>query len=842
MGIDQRAEGVKPPERIVRPGPRSPEPLKGRLYIALDTESTGIEADTGEVIEIAAVKFRLEPGGKARVLDRWETYVRPKNPIPYKITHLTGIKQSDVQNAPFFHQIEERLRNFLADFPIVGHSIESDVNFLARSNFEVKNLALDTFELATLMLPQLANYSLVAVAGALKINAAGSHRAMADTIMAMEVFANLAGKIEELEPDILKEINQIGNELPNWGLKQLFIEAAQNQQKGSALTLGTGGLGNLGDKLKQQLAAKSGFKAAGNLDFMLLIPHEPPKPLVPEPEINIPLESHGPRVGHIAASINQAFEEGKHLLLETPGPEKERGLGVLLAGIKKAVQEGKSIVIAVSSEAQRERLTARLLPQLETELGLLKDPKDPFEGRGKKRRASEKPLFTSVTVKPRANYLCARRWELFRKKKALTPEERKILIRILAWLPNSEVGDSAELRINNQDRLWSQVNSQKELCPENSCLEGGKCFFQRARERARGSHLIIVDQGLVLADLQGMGGTLPDYDYLIIDEAHTFEDEAGKQFGSVITPNTLFDYLDWISRPITWTLPGGFNGFIHEISNSIKENGSTATREALAGFIEQVHSQVNLTRNSTGVFLQELTNTLQQRNQETGQGDGRIKLDQRFLAGNLWNELAGPWEGFKLSWEELYYLMRDLRNECQSFSPDLESFETLKLELDYYVNSADRFLNQLTDAFEGGDYSNVHWLANHPRTGLVSVFCQPLQIGPALNKHLFSKKKSVVLASSTLTTDGDFSFIKERLGLNNYETLEMRLPPERDYSGLMMFLPTDMPEPNQPNYQKYIDQNVLELARNSTGRVLVLFSSNSALRPVSYTHLTLPTT
>ncbi len=82
MGIEQgRGAG-----RFNRPGPLPVEPPRGRIYIALDTESTGVEADSGEVIEVAAIKFRLEAGGKTKILDRWETYVKPKNPIPYKIT------------------------------------------------------------------------------------------------------------------------------------------------------------------------------------------------------------------------------------------------------------------------------------------------------------------------------------------------------------------------------------------------------------------------------------------------------------------------------------------------------------------------------------------------------------------------------------------------------------------------------------------------------------------------------------------------------------------------------------------------------------------------------------
>lgn len=827
MSLEQRRGNFRPPERSGRPESRvNQEQPRGRIYVAIDTESTGVDADSGEIIEVAAVRFRLEPGGVAHVLDRWQTYVKPRNPIPYKITHLTGIRQSDVQHAPTFGQIEERLRNFLGSFPIVGHSIESDIGFLARHNFEVKNAAIDTYELATLMLPQMGNYSLVAVAAALNVEKGEAHRAMADTLMAMHVFAGLAGRIEELPPEILREVNRIAQSLTNWPLRPLFIEAAENQRQAEEKLSGSA-FGSLGEKLKQQLAEKSGKgEDSDKFDFMFLLPQEPPEPLRPDPQ-PVPLDKYGPRVEHMARVVTEVFEKQQHLLLEVPGNERERALGFLLPAVSTALEQGKNVVIAVNSEAQRERLINRLIPELQ-EAMLVRE-----EGGGrrdKRRRTEEKLPFIATTVKPQSNYLCLRRWEIFRKTEALTPDEKKLLIKVLTWLPGTANGDSAELRITSQERLWPRFNSQQGLCPTEYCEQSRKCFFCRARERAAGAHLIIADQGLVLADLQGQAGTLPDYDYLIIDDAHHFEDEAGRQFGTVITPGSLFDFLDWISRPITWEAGGNYNGFVHNLARYFTKKTPQATKDLLQEFRNQLKAQVELARNATGVLLQELTSTLAQRNQETGQGDGRIRLDGKFRASNAWNELAGPWEAFKSQWDELYYQLRELRDECAAVEAELGDYQMLKLDLEYYVNRADTFCNSLTDAFEGGDNANVYWLASHPRTGLVSVFCQPLQVGPSLAEHLFNRKKSVALISSTLTTDGDFSFIKERLGLQNDETREVRIGPERDYSQMLLYLPTDMPEPNQPNYQKSVDQYVMELARSSKGRTMVLFSSNSALR------------
>src|ERR1041384_1616381 len=96
-----------------------------RTYIALDLEATGMQPDRDEVIEIGAIKFA---GG--RVVDRWESFVRPSQAIPYKVTQLTGIRQSDVIRARLLREIAPALLRFLGDAPIIGQSVELDMAML----------------------------------------------------------------------------------------------------------------------------------------------------------------------------------------------------------------------------------------------------------------------------------------------------------------------------------------------------------------------------------------------------------------------------------------------------------------------------------------------------------------------------------------------------------------------------------------------------------------------------------------------------------------------------------------------------------------------------------------
>src|SRR2546423_4963750 len=137
-----------------------------RTYIALDLEATGMQPERDEVIEIGAVKFSGH-----EVVGRWESFVRPSQPIPYKGTQLTGIRQSHVVRAPLLKEVASCLLRFVSDSPIIGQSVELDMAMLARGGVNMKNVQWDTFELATLLVPEAAVYNLRAVAAKLGIDA-----------------------------------------------------------------------------------------------------------------------------------------------------------------------------------------------------------------------------------------------------------------------------------------------------------------------------------------------------------------------------------------------------------------------------------------------------------------------------------------------------------------------------------------------------------------------------------------------------------------------------------------------------------------------------------------------
>jgi DNA polymerase-3 subunit epsilon/ATP-dependent DNA helicase DinG len=102
-------------------------------------------------------------------------------------------------------------------------------------------------------------------------------------------------------------------------------------------------------------------------------------------------------------------------------------------------------------------------------------------------------------------------------------------------------------------------------------------------------------------------------------------------------------------------------------------------------------------------------------------------------------------------------------------------------------------------------------------------------VGELVQRHLFNAKESVILTSATLRTEDKFDYMRERLGA--WELSEAAVGSPFDYeSSTLLYLPTDIPEPNNQGYQGTVEGALLALAQATRGRMLVLFTSYSQLK------------
>lgn len=193
--------------------------------VSLDLETTGLDPEKDKIIEFGAVKFNLENNEKESL----QFFINPGIKIPQIITHITNIKDEDLEDAPAFEEKKEEIKNFIEDSPIVGHNIKFDTNFLRQKGIELKNPEYDTHELASIIFPSLNSYSLEVLTQILNLQHKEKHRALDDAKAAADLFIKLTEEFKTLNPDLIERIKKLLNR-SQWPLKNVLLSLTANEK------------------------------------------------------------------------------------------------------------------------------------------------------------------------------------------------------------------------------------------------------------------------------------------------------------------------------------------------------------------------------------------------------------------------------------------------------------------------------------------------------------------------------------------------------------------------------------------------------------------------------------
>jgi len=195
------------------------------MFISLDLETTGFDAEKDQIIEFGAVKFDLEgPKESLQIL------IHPKREIPEIVTLITKIKDSDVADAPTFEEKKDEIEAFIGDLPIVGHNIQFDTNFLRSKGIPLKNQEYDTHILAGMLLQNMPSYSLEVISHTLGLAHEDKHRALDDAIAAMELFQELIKRFQSLPKELIEKIQNLCKK-SEWDVKDLLLSLEHKEQK-----------------------------------------------------------------------------------------------------------------------------------------------------------------------------------------------------------------------------------------------------------------------------------------------------------------------------------------------------------------------------------------------------------------------------------------------------------------------------------------------------------------------------------------------------------------------------------------------------------------------------------
>lgn len=482
-----------------------------------------------------------------------------------------------------------------------------------------------------------------------------------------------------------------------------------------------------------------------------------------------------PQQLEMAAAVERAIAEGRHLVVEA-GTGTGKSFAYLVPAILAATaSQGtggprRKIVVSTHTISLQEQLIARDIPFLNAVL--------PVE-------------FSAVLVKGRSNYLSLRRLRGAAQRAVgmfSRPEEAQQLDQLLTWSRKTTDGSLADLDFKPLPQVWDEAQSEHGNCLGKNCPTYNDCYYYKARRRVWNADILVVNHALFFSDLalrrEGVS-VLPDYDVVILDEAHTVEQVAADHLGLSIT-NGQLEY--------------GLNKLFHE-----------RQQKGLLARVGASHEQRLVQR--ARAMSRELFQDLRTWRQSGGPANGRVKSPPPV------ENPASP-------------ALKELATAIQQFGEKLPNEEE-RIE---YIAAAERcsgLANSLNAWLQQTAEDHVYWIeqfgAENARLRLLSA---PVDVGPVLRDELFNKVPTVILTSATLAVGADsFDFIRQRLGLTKANELKLGSP--FDYvRQVKLVLPDGMPDPNlEPAaYESAVCDRIERYIEWTKGRAFVLFTSYKMLQ------------
>jgi predicted DnaQ family exonuclease/DinG family helicase len=505
----------------------------------------------------------------------------------------------------------------------------------------------------------------------------------------------------------------------------------------------------------------------------------------------------------MARAVACALENEKVLLAEA-GTGTGKTFAYLVPLILRAAATGRRAVVSTHTKNLQEQLFEKDLPLLARAIPL---------------------SFRYSLLKGRQNYLCRERLDdAVSAVGLLLPDAAsEKLLPLADWARSTRTGDiaeNAEFDVQRNADLWGKVSCDSRYCPAKNTPRS--CFLALARERARDSHLVVVNHALLLTDIVAGRAILGDYDCLVVDEAHNLEKVASEQLGRSAS---FLDFHLFFERHFRKETGGS------DITRALQRLGVGSGAKGkelfkdLAGGVKESRREVQRFFNGLGGF-------------PDVKSDSPFPLRMRYrpgdaIASRLREEAVLPLEFLS----HLLSLMAGIWHEIEDRESALSDADR---PLAARVEGAVQELRELVDSFsfltDAPREEWVYWMqgSGQGSASPPALKSSPVDVAPLLKEMIFERTESVVLSSATMSVGGDFSFISRRLGTNLLERERLvtfcggsSFPLE---SQALLLLPLFMPSVQEAEFMNVLPGVLHSAVTAVNGGSLVLFTSKEWLR------------
>ena len=479
-----------------------------------------------------------------------------------------------------------------------------------------------------------------------------------------------------------------------------------------------------------------------------------------------------PQQRQMSEAVSEAMKKHYHLAVEA-GTGVGKSFAYLVCAMNAAITQKCKVLISTFTITLQEQLVNKDIPFLAKSLG---------------------GTFQAALARGRNNFVCFRRLEFARQKQqGLFDSSMDELLRLNVWASQSKEGLFSELDFIPSANVLNAVKSEHGNCKGRKCGFFDKCFYWKHRRRLQTADIIVANHALLFSDLalrQENVSLLPDYKYIIIDEAHNIENVAQEHFG--------IDISQW-----------RVNFLLRSLYNPTTKKGFLVN----VGQMEAIEL-VKVCEKEAKKFFE-----LAQKWFETNGGNGRVR--KNFIEDCL----SAP--------------LKKLRLAIAALARQAEEDNDEQLEFLRFTDLLKSLQDDLQDFLACSKETDIYWVEVSEKNSRSSVSLRSAPINPGVDikKCMFDKFESVILTSATLCCNcrsekQGFEYFAGRIGLEKFEQLKLGSPFDYEKQ-VTMYIESEMPSPDDPAFLKTAAEKIKKYVEQTSGRAFVLFTSYQMLDTIA---------
>ncbi len=497
-------------------------------------------------------------------------------------------------------------------------------------------------------------------------------------------------------------------------------------------------------------------------------------PLLKSSGVGGPAYEKRPQQEEMAHLVASALAGRTNLCIEAP-TGVGKSFAYLVPAIHCALEQKRPVVISTETISLQEQLVGKDLPLLGKIMGI---------------------EFSIALAKGRSNYICRRRLAIVagdHSEYLPADSMRSDVEKIALWSDTSEEGSISEIDFEFDRQIWDFICSETGNCSKPKCAFYKRCFYWKARKSWDTADVVVANHALFFTDLKIKSSEnletslLPVYSALVLDEAHTLEDDAAQHLGLHVSS-------------------AGFRLFMRRLYDPQRGKGLLMKpgEEPL-----RLRGEAGELMEAGEIFFDKV------RQFAADYEDSVIRLRKPDFVLDLLSEKIGHFE---------HHLNEYIKGREDNEKDDLDQeLSAMLMRCEYYRTAISDFISMRLE-------DHVYWIEKGMRKDMnIQMYAAPLNVNEILRKVLFNGSLPVILTSATLSVAGNLEYYKRRIGFDNGSEAVLDTPFDYERQ-LKIYIPKNMPLPDDENYLSSACDEIENYIRMTHGKAFVLFTSYDTMK------------